>query len=87
MKVQKKTKAKQKLSDVINYFIELPFYNTYIEKPQIKRLRNIDLFCQLLFYEKLSVVKRDKAFRGYAITYKVELNDKKDTLSQLEASE
>ena len=87
MKVQSKTKTKQKLSDVINYFIELPFYNTYIEKPQIKRLRNIDLFCQLLFYEKLSVVKRDKAFRGYGMTYKVELNDKKDTLSQLEARE
>ena len=87
MKVQRKTKTKQKLSDVINYFIELPFYNTYIEKLQIKRLRNIDLFCQLLFYEKLSVVKRDKAFRGYGMTYKVELNDKKDTLSQLEARE
>ena len=87
MKVQKKTKTKQKLSDVRNYFTELPFYNTYIEKPQIKRLRNIDLFCQVLFYEKLSVVKRDKVFRGYAMTYKVVLNDKKDTLSQLEASE
>ena len=49
MKVQKKTKAKQKLSDVINYFIELPFYNTYIEKPQIKRLRNIDFFLSASF--------------------------------------
>ena len=87
MKVQKKTKTKQKLSDVINYFIELPFYNTYIEKPQIKRLRNIDLFCQVPFYEKLSVVKRDKEFRGYEMTCKVESTDKKDTLSQLEASE
>ena len=26
-----------------NYFKELPFYNSFIEKPKIKRLTNINL--------------------------------------------
>ena len=56
MAVQKKIKTKQKLLDVINYFKELTFYNTYIEKPKIKRLKNIDLLSELPFYEELSVV-------------------------------
>ena len=35
--------------DVINYFKELPFYNTYIEKPKIKPLKSIDSFLNFLF--------------------------------------
>ena len=35
--------------DVVNYFRELPFYNTYIEKPKIKPLKNIDLLSEFLF--------------------------------------
>ena len=83
---QKKNKTKQKLLDVINYFKLLPFYNADIEKPKIKHLRNIDLLSELPFYKKRRVVKTNKAFRGYAMTYKVKLIDKKDSLLQLEAS-
>ena len=53
-------------SDVINYFKELPFYKTYIEKPKIKPLKNIDLLSELPFYEELNVIKTDQTFRGYA---------------------
>ena len=77
MIVQKKIKTKQRLLKVINYFKELPFYNTYIKKPKIKRLKNIVLLSELLFYKELSVVKTDKAFRKYAMTQIVELADKK----------
>ena len=35
--------------DAINYFKELPFYNTYIEKPKIKQSKNIDLLSELPF--------------------------------------
>ena len=63
MAVQKKIKTKQKLLDVINYFKELTFYNTYIEKPKIKRLKNIDLFSELSLYGELSAVETNKAFR------------------------
>ena len=38
------------------------------------------------FYEKLNVIKTNHAFRGYAISYKVKLFEKKDPIKQLEAS-
>ena len=49
--------------DVVNCFKELPFYNKDIEKPKIKRLKNIDLLSELPFYEELNVIKTDHAFR------------------------
>ena len=83
MTVQEKNKSHP---DVRNYFNELPFYNTYNEKPKIKRLKNINLLSELPFYEELSVIKTDRAFRGYAMSCKVNLIEKKDPLIQLEAS-
>ena len=70
----------------VNYFKELPFFNVSIEKPKIKRLKNIDLLAELPFYEKLNIIKTDQAFSGYAASYKVEIVDKKDLIVQLEAS-
>ena len=72
--------------DVLNYFKELPFYNKYIERPKIKCLKNTDLLSQLPFYKELNVIKTDHAFRGYAMSYRVETVEKKDPLIQLEAS-
>ena len=37
-------------SDVVDYFKELPFYKKLIEKPKIKRLKNIDQLAELLFF-------------------------------------
>ena len=73
-------------SDVIDYFKELPFYNKPIEKPKVKRLKNIDRLAELPFYEQLSVIKTDQAFKGYAMSYKVEIIERKDPIVQLEAS-
>ena len=64
-------------SDVINYFKELPFYNKPIEKP-VKRLKNIDQLA-----EQLSVIKTNQAFKGYAMSYKVEIIERKDPIVQL----
>ena len=72
--------------DVVDYFKELPFYNTNIEKPKIRRLKNTDLFSELPFYEEVNVLKTKHAFRGYAMSYKVEIIEKKDPIKQLEAS-
>ena len=69
----------------IDYFKELPFYNVSIEKPVIKRLKNMDLLPELPFYDQLNITKTDHAFSGYAISYKVEVVDKKDLIVQLEA--
>ena len=59
--------------DVVDYFKELPFHKICIEKPKIKHLKNIDLLSELPFYEELNVIKTNHAFRGYPISYKVEL--------------
>ena len=83
MPVQEKIKSHP---DVVDYFKELPFYNKYIEKPKLKRLKSIDLLSELPFYEELNVIKTDHAFKGYAMSYKVELVEKKDPIKHLEAS-
>ena len=63
--------------DVVDYFKELLFYNKYVQKPRIKCLKNIDLLSEIPFYEELSVIKTNHAFKGCAISYKVELVEKK----------
>ena len=74
MAVGKKIKSH---TDVVGYFKELPFYNKHIQKPRVKRLKNVDFLCELPFYEELNVIKINHAFRGYAISSKVELVEKK----------
>ena len=83
MAVLKKIKSHLELVD---YFKEPPFYNKHIKKPKIKLLKSIDLISKLPFYEEMNVIKTDHAFRGYAISYKVELVEKIDPIKQLEAS-
>ena len=53
---------------------------------KVKRLKNIDRLAELPFYEQLSVIKTNQAFRRYAISYKVEIVERKVPLVQLEAS-
>ena len=72
--------------DVVDNFKELPFYNKPIEKARVERLKNIDQLAELPFYEQLNVIKTNQAFRGYAMSYKVEIIEKKDPIVQSEAS-
>ena len=62
--------------DANSYFKELPFYNKPVERP-IKRLKNIDPLAELPFFEQLSITKTDQAFKGYAMSYKAEIIEKK----------
>ena len=48
-------------------------------------MKNIDLHSELTFYEELSVVETDHVFKGYVMSYKFKLVEKKDPLIQLEA--
>ena len=73
-------------SHVIDYFKELPFYNKLTKKPKVKRLKHIDKLIELPFYEQLDVIKTDEAFRGYAMSYKVQIVERKDPIVQLKAS-
>ena len=73
-------------SDAVNYFKELPFYNKPIKKPKVKCLKNIDRLAELPFYEQLSVIKTNQAFKGYEMLYKVEITERKDPIIQLKES-
>ena len=46
--------------------------------------KNIDLFSELPFYEELNIIKTNHAFRRYAMSYKVEIIEKKDPIKQSE---
>ena len=70
----------------IGYFKEPPYFNEVIEKPKIKRLKNVDLLAEQPFYKQLGIIKTDQAFTGYAMSYKVEIVEKKDLIVQLGAS-
>ena len=41
--------------DTAEHFKELPFYKKSIEKPKIKRLKNIHPLVEVSFYKQLSV--------------------------------
>ena len=72
-------------SDAVDYFKELPFYNKPIKKPKLKCLKNIDQLAEHPFCDQLSVIKTNQAFRGYEMSYKVEIIERKDPILQLEA--
>ena len=44
------------------------------------------MLSELPFYEELNVIKINHAFRGYAMSYKVKMIERKDPITQLEAS-
>ena len=49
-------------------------------------MSDINLLAELPFYQRLSVIKTDRAFSGYAMSYKVKIVERKDPIVQLEAS-
>ena len=44
------------------------------------------MLSELPFYEELNVIKTNHVFRGYAMSYKVETIEKKDSIKQLQAT-
>ena len=73
-------------SDAVDYFKELPFYNKPIKKPKVKPVKNIYRLTEFPFYKQLSIIKTNQTFRGYAMSYEVEIIERKDSIVQLEAS-
>ena len=73
--------------DESKIFKILPFYNSFIDVPKIKKLSNIRLLKELPFYDELNIIKNKTAFSGFAQSYKIEIIDKKDVITQLKSSE
>ena len=72
--------------DANKIFKIFPFFNTYIEKPEVKKLNNVQLLKEFPFYDELSIAKNNAAFSGYAQSYKIEIVGKSDVVVQLKAS-
>ena len=72
--------------DKSELFKLLPFYNSYIERLEIKKLNNVQLLKELPFYDELSIVKNKTEFSGYTRSYKVEIVDKRNVIVQLKSS-
>ena len=64
----------------------LPIYDSYLEKPEIKKLNNVELLKELPFYDDLSIIKYKTAFSGYVRICKIEKVDKRDVIVQLKAN-
>ena len=73
--------------DANKIFQVLPFYNTFIEKLDVKKLNNVQLLKELPFLDELSIVKNKTAFSSYGRSYKIEIADKRDLIGQLKANE
>ena len=63
--------------DAKKLFQILPFYNTFIEKPEIKKLSSAQLLKKFPFYNELSIVKNSSAFSGMQEAIKLKLLIKK----------
>ena len=73
--------------DESKIFKILQFYNSFFDVPKVKKLSNIRLLKELPFYDELSIVKSKTAFSGHAQSYKIEIVDKKDMITQLKSIE
>ena len=80
MAVKEKVKSHP---DVVDYFKELRFYNKYIEKPKIKRLKTINL---LFFFWRIEWNKNKSCIQRIWNKLKDELLDKKDPIKQFQAN-
>ena len=72
--------------DESKMFKILQFYNSYIERPDIKKLSNLKLLKELPVHDDLNIVKNKTAFSSYAQSYKIEIVDKEDVIIQLKTS-
>ena len=70
---EKPIKAKIKQSTTKKLLQEQSFYKQPIKKLGIKKLKNYELLRELPFYDDINISRKERAFRGYAETYKVEI--------------
>ena len=57
-----------------------------MENQKLNAEKTLICLLSFFFYEELNVIKTNHAFRGYTMSYKVELIEKEDPIEQLEAS-
>ena len=83
---EKPIKAKIKQLTTKKLLQEQPFYKQSIKKPRIKKLKNYELLRELPFYDDINISRNERALRGYAETYKVEIINNKNLSDSLPVS-
>ena len=81
---EKPIKTKIKQLSIKKLLSEQPFYKQSIKKPRIKKLSNYELLRELPLYDDINISRKERAFKGFAETYKVEIiNNKNLSFSKL----
>ena len=80
---EKPIKAKIKQLNTKKLLQEQPFYKQSIKKPRIKKLKNYELLPEFSFYDDIKFSRKERAFRGFADTYKVEVINNKSLSDSL----
>ena len=83
---KKPIKAKIKQLTTKKLLQEQPFYKQPIKKPRIKKLSNYELLRELPLYDDINISRKEREFRGYAKTYKVEIINNKNLSDSLPVS-
>ena len=65
---EKPIKAKIKQLTTKKLLQEPPFYKRPIKNPHVKKLSNYELLRELPFYDDIDILRKERAFRGYAET-------------------
>ena len=78
---EKSIKGKIKQLATKKLLQEQPFYKQFIKIPRIKKLKNHELLRELPFSDDINIWSKERVFRGYAETYKVEVIDNNKSLS------
>ena len=74
---EKLMKAKIKQLTTKKLLQEQPFYEQPIKNPRVKKLRNFELLRELPFFDDINISRKERAFRKYVETYKVEIINNK----------
>ena len=82
---EKPTKAKIKQLSTKKLLSKQPFYKQPIKKPHAKNLSNFKLLRGLPFYD-INISRKERAFKRYAETYKVEIINNKNLSDSLSVS-
>ena len=83
---KKPIKAKIKQLSIKKLLSEQSFCKQSIKKPRVKKLSNYELLRELPLYDNINISKKERAPRGYAKTYKVEIINNKDLSDSLPVS-
>ena len=83
---EKPIKAKIKQLTIKKLLKEQPFYKQFIKKPRIKKMKNFEFLRELPFHDDVNISRKERAFRGYAETYKVEIINNRNLTNSLSLS-